>query len=1113
MTSITISVLTVLGLLGGLFSPQSTPHRNSAKVSQAVVFAVDVSANMVGNPLAGEVATVRSLLDKLDETTPLALVTFGSYVQIVQRVTTRRAYMEAALKTLRVEGGTALYDGTLTAVKIAGTLSASRRMVVLLAGNPEQARRSVSTADDAFTLAKARGVSVYSLRWGSHADGTYLDRLAASTHAVSYALSDKEVQSAVASIAGGAPQVGQRTQVVDVKLSGATQTPRLVTTSQLPIQVKESTGVVLAFDVSTGINGTMLRTEQDAARQFVAQAADSTPIALVTFGSQAKLVQPFTVDKDILNSAINKLRTGNGATALYDGAILAIRTAMGSVASNHVVVLLSGSSELGRQSKATRQSVLTLIKNQAVKVYGMSLSSKADRAFLQLLATASGGSSLDRPTTDALATFYTGFSGQASMKVAASADDLLNPAASLDRNGTLSGVGAPNIPPLEGSVANLNLPPQNASGSTNIVKTNDAANSITSSVDTTAADLAGNATASNVSVSSDSSANSHGNVVPIRINIPEDIKIRGAELVVNGYQLTTFDQAPYSYDFDTSALRPGGYSLTFTVHTDKGVTSSGSIDFTVAVPTTTASRLPVLGGASANGLGTSQTEVNNSNKAASQATILTPAQRLLLINGQSRPFSFDFSLDNGLVVRGSTLTSTTKPTLLDILGKPLDFMPPSLREALTAQHPVFWAVVILLMALIFVPQALFTLYWMMYTWNNPETADEYRSPREYVEPQHGFTAILPARHEADVIQDTIRAVDRINYPDHLKEILVMIRDEDDDDTIRRAQQIIDELGKSNIRLITFTTGPKNKPNGLNRGLAAASKDVVCVFDAEDEPHPDLYNVINTVMVRDEADVVQSGVQLMNFTSNWFAALNCMEYFFWFKSGLHCFTRALKVTPLGGNTVFFKKHWLQRINGWDEHCLTEDADVGLRLSLLGAKIQIVYDEQHVTQEETPATAESFIKQRTRWCQGFYEIFFKGDWLKLPSLTQKVTALYILLNSLLQAGIILYLPLGLYVALTQRVSVPISLLSYLPIFLLLIQLAVTLVGIREFAHAYDKPLPLGFRLKVALVYYPYQLMQALAALRAVQHFLLRKNAWEKTSHANLHRQPQPVTQRSF
>jgi cellulose synthase/poly-beta-1,6-N-acetylglucosamine synthase-like glycosyltransferase len=421
-----------------------------------------------------------------------------------------------------------------------------------------------------------------------------------------------------------------------------------------------------------------------------------------------------------------------------------------------------------------------------------------------------------------------------------------------------------------------------------------------------------------------------------------------------------------------------------------------------------------------------------------------------------------------------------------------------------APHPTESAIIILIMTITLLPQGIFTLYWMMYTWNNPAAAEKYRSPKEFAQPQQSFTAILPARHEADVIRQTITAVDRINYPDHLKEVLVMVRDEDDDETIEATRQTIADLGKDNIHLITFTDGPRNKPNGLNKGLRVATKDVICVFDAEDEPHPDIYNVVNTVMLRDDADVVQSGVQLMNFRSSWFSAFNCLEYFFWFKSGLHCFTHAFRVTPLGGNTVFFKKHWLDRIGGWDLNCLTEDADVGIRLTQAGAKIQIVYDEQHATQEETPATVDSFIKQRTRWCQGFYQVFFKGDWLRLPEMRQRITAIYILLNSLMQAATLLYLPVGLFIALTQQVAVPIALLSYFPIFILILQMVTNLIGIREFTSAYNLKMPFLFSLKMIIAYYPYQLMMAVASFRAVFRFIGQQQTWEKTTHANLHRQ---------
>jgi glycosyltransferase XagB len=423
-------------------------------------------------------------------------------------------------------------------------------------------------------------------------------------------------------------------------------------------------------------------------------------------------------------------------------------------------------------------------------------------------------------------------------------------------------------------------------------------------------------------------------------------------------------------------------------------------------------------------------------------------------------------------------------------------------------RPTETTIFVVLLLLFLIPQGIFTMLWMLYAWNDPDKADQGKSPREFYQPQYSFTALVPARHEEAVIKDTIYAVNAIDYPAHLKEILILVRDENDEGTIAKVNEAIAELANTNIRLITFKEGPKNKPNGLNRGLHVATKDVVCIFDAEDEPHPAIYNIVNTVMLRDEADVVQSGVQLMNIDSTWFSALNCLEYFFWFRSGLHFFTNMLHVTPLGGNTVFFKRSWLNRTGGWDEQLLTEDADIGIRMTLQGARLRIVYDPQHVTQEETPATTGEFVKQRTRWSQGFYEILFKFDWWQLKQFRQKIGAMYILMNPFFQASLMFYLPVGLYIFFIQKINVALAIAAYIPLGILLIQLLLNLAGILEFAIAYEKRLPRFFILKMLAAFYPFQLMLAAASLRAAYRFLKGQHAWEKTTHSNVHRTPVSV-----
>ncbi len=155
-------------------------------------------------------------------------------------------------------------------------------------------------------------------------------------------------------------------------------------------------------------------------------------------------------------------------------------------------------------------------------------------------------------------------------------------------------------------------------------------------------------------------------------------------------------------------------------------------------------------------------------------------------------------------------------------------------------------------------------------------------------PRLSFTVMLPARHEEAVIQTTIARVAEANYPQDLIQVLV-ICSADDEGTISRAEEKISELqqeGLDGLSLIVFRDGPVNKPHGLNAGLPHATNDIITIFDAEDDIHPDVFNVVNTVMEVEQVKVVQAGVQLTNFDSSWYSALNVLEYFFWFKSRLH-----------------------------------------------------------------------------------------------------------------------------------------------------------------------------------------------------------------------------------
>ena len=390
---------------------------------------------------------------------------------------------------------------------------------------------------------------------------------------------------------------------------------------------------------------------------------------------------------------------------------------------------------------------------------------------------------------------------------------------------------------------------------------------------------------------------------------------------------------------------------------------------------------------------------------------------------------------------------------------------------------------------------------MIFAWEEPERVDHNKAPKLYADPVLSFSALIPARHEELVIADTIKAVSAIEYPEYLKEVSVICRS-DDEKTIWAVEKTIAELGKDNIRLITVYDLPINKPHSLNIGLANTTKDIITIFDAEDQPHKEIFKILNTVFINEQVDVVQSGVQLMNYRSSWFSTFNTLEYFFWFKSALHFFSQT-GATPLGGNTVFFKKKLLDEIGGWDEKCLTEDADIGFRLSSIGAKIRVIYDAKFVTKEETPTNVASFVKQRTRWNQGFIQIFKKGQWLKLPRLTQKILSAYILIWPEFQALFFLLIPLSILMIIRLKLPIVIALLTTIPMYLLLLQLVTYNIGLYEFTKEYDLKYSFWMVIKLLLTFYPYQILLGFSSFRAAFRLISKNNIWEKTAHINAHR----------
>jgi len=417
-------------------------------------------------------------------------------------------------------------------------------------------------------------------------------------------------------------------------------------------------------------------------------------------------------------------------------------------------------------------------------------------------------------------------------------------------------------------------------------------------------------------------------------------------------------------------------------------------------------------------------------------------------------------------------------------------------EALWINSGLFLYLLYIGVSLLLGGMAATTLVWMMDAWRTPESAAERGMKGVELDPTHFFSLIVPARHEEAVLEATLSRLVRSDHPAF--EVLVVVGA--DDEATREVAEAIADRHPHLVKLIVDPSWPKNKPRALNAALPQCTGTITGVFDAEDIVHPALLRRIDQTFQRTDADVVQAGVQLMNFRSSWLTVRNVLEYYFWFRSRLHVHARQGFI-PLGGNTVFVRTKILQAASGWDPECLAEDCELGVRLSSLGAHTVVVYEPEMVTREECPPTLRAFARQRTRWSQGYLQTLAKGYWRRLPR-RQRALGAYILAMPYLMALAWLMICVAVVTAVALKAPVPITLISFLPALPLLSILAMELAGLGQFCRLYGERASARDYWRLVFGLPLYQAVLAFASARAVVREARGVRGWEKTTHHGLH-----------
>lgn len=401
-------------------------------------------------------------------------------------------------------------------------------------------------------------------------------------------------------------------------------------------------------------------------------------------------------------------------------------------------------------------------------------------------------------------------------------------------------------------------------------------------------------------------------------------------------------------------------------------------------------------------------------------------------------------------------------------------------------------------------QASVEVWRMMYSYRDPDSVDLLRFPEPLAYgPYEKFCLIVPARHESEVLAHTLTLLAKQTHRD--VDIISVICD-DDDETLAVARAVA--IDEPRVSVMTYPLAPGAKPskplqlNYVFEHTADKGYTILGVIDAEDSVHPELLVHIEAAFQKNDVDIVQGGVQLMNHDSSWYSLHNVLEYYRWFNSAM-AYNADKQFMPLGGNTIFVREALLRKAGGWPV-TLTEDCSLGVLLSTrFKARTAVFYDPRLATREETPDSLKGLFRQRVRWNQGFFHEWRTGIWLELPTFKQRLLAGYVLLGPLLLAIINIFMAISLLAIFFLKAPVLLAMIMYLP--LIPVGLLAVLNGLflHDFGKAFDRPVKLRHYFSLFVSQAIYQVVLNTAALWSVVRELRGDNSWYKTPHSGLHR----------
>jgi cellulose synthase/poly-beta-1,6-N-acetylglucosamine synthase-like glycosyltransferase len=227
---------------------------------------------------------------------------------------------------------------------------------------------------------------------------------------------------------------------------------------------------------------------------------------------------------------------------------------------------------------------------------------------------------------------------------------------------------------------------------------------------------------------------------------------------------------------------------------------------------------------------------------------------------------------------------------------------------------------------------------------------------------------VPAYNEpSDMLIETLDALARLDYPDF--EVLVIDNNTKDEAVWRPVEAHCARLGP---RFRFFHVDPLAgfKAGALNFALrnTAAEAEVIAVIDADYVVRPEWLRDLVPAFANERTGVVQAPQDYRDAGENAFKAMCHAEYRGFFHIGM--VTRNERNAIIQHGTMTMVRRSLMERLGWAEWCITEDAELGLRVFEAG--FEATYIPVSYGRGVMPDSFLDYKKQRSRWAFGAMQV---------------------------------------------------------------------------------------------------------------------------------------------